>query len=356
MTSRLLCGAALLAAAGVALAAAPAGPPLTPAFATEAVPGDADDPAIWIHPRQPERSLILGTDKGGALAIFTLEGKLRTLVRDLARPNNVDVEYGFPLGGRTVDLAVLTERERSRLRAFAIDRETGELRDVSSEGLAMFGGEAGERAAPMGVALYRRPRDGAIFAVVSRKEGPAEGLLWQYRLRDDGRGRVTAAKVREFGSLVAGGEVEAVAVDDELGWLYYAEENAGVHKWPADPDAPDAGRELALFAREGYEGDREGLALWLGPDGGGYLLCTDQRKGGSLAYVYSRAGEPGRRHDHSRVLAAVPTGADDTDGLEVTSAPLGPRFPRGLMVTMNSRGRNFLAFDWRACAELLTRP
>jgi 3-phytase len=43
-------------------------------------------------------------------------------------------------------------------------------------------------------------------------------------------------------------------------------------------------------------------------------------------------------------------GADSTDGIEVTSAPLGSRFPHGLLVAMNSRGRNFLLFDWEPLA------
>ena len=34
-----------------------------PNFATQAVSHDADDPAVWVHPTRPERSLIIGTDK-----------------------------------------------------------------------------------------------------------------------------------------------------------------------------------------------------------------------------------------------------------------------------------------------------
>jgi myo-inositol-hexaphosphate 3-phosphohydrolase len=40
-------------------------------------------------------------------------------------------------------------------------------------------------------------------------------------------------------------------------------------------------------------------------------------------------------------------GADDTDGLDATAASLGPAFPEGLLVAMNSRGRNLLLYDWR---------
>lgn len=46
-------------------------------------------------------------------------------------------------------------------------------------------------------------------------------------------------------------EIEAVAVDDALGYVYYADEGDGIHKWHADPDHPEANRELAVFGRTG---------------------------------------------------------------------------------------------------------
>ena len=86
--------------------------------------GDAaDDPAIWIHPGDPALSLVLGTDKKGGLNVFDLDGRRLQIVSDGSRPNNVDVVYGFPLGGKTVDLAVAgTSREsRSGIMIWRID-------------------------------------------------------------------------------------------------------------------------------------------------------------------------------------------------------------------------------------------
>src|ERR1043166_2431563 len=51
----------------------------------------ADDPAVWIHPQQPELSLILGTDKQGGLHSYNMDGSALELVSDAAKPNNVDV-------------------------------------------------------------------------------------------------------------------------------------------------------------------------------------------------------------------------------------------------------------------------
>ncbi|MGH8246596.1 MAG: phytase, partial [Gammaproteobacteria bacterium] len=281
--------------------------------------------------------------------VFGLDGKVRQKISDLDRPNNVDVEYGLLAGGRRTDIAVLTERYKKRLRVFAIEAADGRLTEISSEtGLAVFDGQPGERAAPMGIALYRRPRDGAIFAVVGRKTGPRAGYLWQYRLENEASGKVKATKVREFGSFSGVGEIEAIAVDDALGYVYYADEGDGIHKWQADPDHPAAHRELAHFGRRGFKADREGIAIYGRPDGTGYVICTDQLPGNSEYRLFRREGKPGKPHDHSELVAVIRAGADSTDGIEATSAALGPRFPNGLLVAMNSRGRNFLVCPFRA--------
>ncbi len=325
-----------------------------PALATEPVGDDPDDPAIWVHPADAGRSLILATNKvpapRGALYAYGLDGKIRQVMDRLDRPNNVDVEYGLPLAGARADIAVVTERLQRRLRVFRILPD-GKLADVSSpEGLRVFEGCAGEQAAPMGIALYRRPRDGAVFAIVSRKEGPRQGYLWQYRLSDDGQGRVRARKVREFGSFSGQGEIEAVAVDDELGYVYYADEGDGIHKYFADPDHPEAARELAHFGREGFQGDREGIGIYGLPRGRGYIVCTDQLPGNTKYHLYRREGAPGRPRQHCELVKVFYGAAEATDGIGITSVALGPSFPRGLMVAMNSGPKNFLIYRWEDIA------
>jgi len=327
---------------------------LSPQRATDALPHDPDDPAVWINRIDPAKSLVLGTMKvaapDGALAVFGLDGKLRQLLKGADRPNNVDVEYGLDLDATPTDIAVLTERFGRRLRVYGISRDGSALRDISAGRLPIPEGAAGDEGAPIGIGLYRRPRDGAIFAIVSPKAGPRTNYLWQYRLADDGSGRVKATFVRRFGAFGGVGEVEAIAVDDELGYVYYADEAAGIHKWRADPDAPDADRELALFGATGYEQDREGIGIYALPDGKGYIVCVDQLPGESIFHVYRREGEPDRPHDHSTVLVSFKGGADGTDGLDVSSAALGSEFPDGLLVAMNSARRNFLLFRWRDIA------
>jgi 3-phytase len=329
-------------------------------YGTAQLSNDPDDPAIWVHPKDASRSLILGTMKvaspAGAIVAFGMDGQIRQVISGIDRPNNIDVEYGMPLGGRAADIAVATERLSRQLRVFRIDPAEGRLVDLG--GIPILEGQAGEAGAPMGIGLYRRGRDGAIFAIVAPKEGPREGYLWQYRLFDAGGGRVGAKFVRRFGTFSATtvreeNEIEAVAVDDALGYVYYADEADGIHKWHADPDHADAGRELAHFARTGYRGDREGIAIYAFPDGTGYIVGTDQLDEDSEYHVYPREGAPGKPHDHSREIAVLRGGADATDGIEISSSPLGPGLPNGVLIAMNSAPRNFLVFRWQDLATVV---
>ena len=329
---------------------------IRPALATAPVSDDPDDPAIWVHPSDPARSLIIGTNKvqapAGALVVFGLNGRVRQTIAGLDRPNNVDVEYGLVVGGQPTDIAVTTERLKHRLRIFKIPRDDGALTDISSGGGApVLDGETGERAEPMGIALYRRPRDGAVFAIVSPKTGPQQGYLWQYRLEDDGAGRVKATEVRRFGSFSGLKEIEAIAVDDALGYVYYADEGNGIHKWHADPDHPGAGGELAHFGQTEFAGDNEGIAVYARPDGTGYIVCTDQIDGNSHYHIYAREGGHVGPHDHAQMIKCARGGADGTDGIEITSAALGRGFPNGLMVVMNSGAKNFLVYRWEDIAN-----
>src|SRR5690554_3150395 len=154
---------------------------LKPVVVTQPLPHDTDDPAIWIHPTDASKSIIIGTDKDsdGGLYAYDLAGNIVNQVTGLRRPNNVDVAYGLPLGDTVVDVAVLTEREAGKFRVFSLPG----LNAIDNGGIPVFEGEEGEdESAPMGIALYTRPVDSAMFAIVGRKFGPTNGYLWQYRL------------------------------------------------------------------------------------------------------------------------------------------------------------------------------
>jgi 3-phytase len=324
---------------------------ITPVRVTEAVTVDSDDPAIWLHPDDPSQSLILGTDKGGFLYVFDLQGKIiaEKTVTGLGRMNNIDVEYGLMVDGVATDIAVATERPTSSLRIYRLP----EMEPIDGGGVVIFEGQEPQNR-PMGVALYKRRSDGAIFAIVSRKEGPSGAYLWQYRLHDDGSGKVVATKVREFGQFSGTGEIEAIAVDDPLGYLYYSDEGAGIRKYHADPDAPEAETELALFGETGFTQDREGISIYQIDDGTGYILVSDQQA--NEFRIFTREGGPDGPHDH-RFLKSVAVSTNESDGSEVTSAALGADFPSGLHIAM-SDDKTFHLYAWEDIAgdDLMIAP
>jgi 3-phytase len=330
--------------AAVTACAQPAGPdpdatnpPVKPRVVTQPVPHDTDDPAIWINRADPAKSLVIGTDKAtaGGLYLFDLAGKIVGQTPPLKRPNNVDIITGLVLGGKPTDIAVTTEREEQRLRVFRLP----DLAPLDKGDLVVFDGD--KTRAPMGIALYRRPGDGAYFAIVGGKSGPADGYLWQYRLEDDGTGKVKMTKVRAFGRYSGKKEIEAIAVDAELGFIYYSDEQYGVHKYRADPAAPDAAQELALFGTTGFVSDLEGISIYPQPKGAGYVLVSNQQA--DTFRIFPRGGTPGKPHDHP-LLASVRLSTHESDGSDVTAEAL-PGFPGGLFVAM-STDRTFHYYAW----------
>lgn len=339
---RMVCalvGCGLLAGCAQPVASDPdaTNPPVKPRVVTTALPHDTDDPAIWINRADPAQSRVVGTDKdaAGALYVFDLAGRIVAQTPPLKRPNNVDIVAGLMLGGKPTDIAVVTEREMQRLRVFRMP----DLAPLDKGDLGVFDGEA--TRAPMGVALYRRPTDGVVFAIVGGKSGPADGYLWQYRLDDDGTGHVKMTKVRAFGRYSGKKEIEAIAVDAELGYVYYSDEQHGVRKYRADPAAADASEELALFGTAGFAGDLEGISVYAQAGGAGYVMVSNQQA--DTFRIFARAGTLGGPHAHP-LLKSVRLSTRESDGSEVTNVTL-PGFPGGLFVAM-STDRTFHFYAW----------
>ncbi len=251
------------------------------------------------------------------------------------------------------DIAVATDRDAKKIHVFSIP----DLAPIDGGGVEAFEGEAMRR--PMGIALYRRPKDGAIFAVVSRKEGPSGSYLWQYRLEDDGSGKVKMTKVREFGewsgkNKEGEGEIEAIAVDDALSYVYYSDELFAIRKYHADPDAPQANKELAYFGTDGFARDREGISIYSLKDGTGYIIVCDQQA--NKFRIYTREGTPENPHKH-KLVRVVKLLTKRSDGSEVTNVKLNNMFASGLFVAMSDE-KTFHFYSWSDIAgnDLIIAP
>ncbi len=316
---------------------------IKPTIITQPTPNDTDDPAIWIHPQDLSQSKVIGTDKSkeGGLYMFDLNGKIVNKVEGLQRPNNVDIAYGFDLNGTKTDIAVLTERYTNKLRVFSLP----DMKPLDAGGISVFEGEKGEEERDaMGVALYTRKKDSLnaeIYAIVGRKTGPSGTYLWQYKLESTPQGTVTATVVRKFGTYSGKKEIEAIAVDDQWGYVYYADETAGIRKYYADPEKGN--QELAFFAQKDAKRDHEGIAIYKKDAKNGYILVSNQQKNTFL--VYKREGEVDNAHNH-RLIAEIPVSSIECDGADTTNFDFNNQFPKGIFVAM-SNGKVFHFYDWR---------
>jgi 3-phytase len=304
---------------------------------TQALPHDTDDPAIWINPNDAAKSIIIGTDKDtdGGLYAFDLEGKIIAKSETLKRPNNVDIAYGLIINGKKIDVAVTTERESNTIRIFSLP----DLKPIDNGGIAVFDGE--KERDPMGIALYTRASDQAVFAIVGRKSGPSGTYLWQYQLTDAGKGKIGATVVRKFGKYSGKKEIEAIAVDNELGVVYYCDEQFGIRKYNANPALND-NTELALFGQKGFKADNEGIAIYKSSATSGYILVSNQQA--NTFMVYPREGDKGNSNKYT-LIAEIPTSTVECDGADVTSLNLGGQFQKGLFVAM-SNGMTFHFYNW----------
>ncbi|MDT0606590.1 phytase [Croceitalea rosinachiae] len=308
-------------------------PPIAPDVITEFTLNDTDDPAIWVNPEDASKSIIFGTDKetNGAIYAFDLKGKIieEKTIRNIQRPNNVDIEYGFRLTDSTsTDILVFTEREKQQIRMFSIP----EMKPLDKGGFAVFeDARAFGHNLPMGIGLYKSPKDSTIYAIVGRKTGPQNGYLYQYALQSDSLG-IQTKLVRKFGSFSGQKEIEAIAVDDEEGFVYYSDEGVCIKKYYAEPSKGDM--EISCFGGEHFLEDIEGIAIANYSNGEGYLIVSNQQKG--EFNIFSRRD--------NTFVKAVNLSTSETDGCEVVTIPLNDTFSNGLFVAMNDE-KNFYFYD-----------
>lgn len=318
---------------------------LKPMVTTEVVPNDTDDPAIWVNPADSTQVIVIGTDKHektGGLYAYDMDGKIINKVVPLDRPNNVDIAYGMQIGGKKVDIAVVTERGTDKIRVFSMP----DLKPLDNGGIPVFEGET--EKSPMGISLYTKSDStgNTIYAIVGRKTAGKDNYLFQYELKDN-NGVVVGEKVRTFGQFLGGKEIEAIAVDNDLGYVYYSDEGYGIHKYYADP--AKGNEELAVFGQKDFKEDHEGIAIYKTSDSTGYIVASNQQN--NSFNIYPREGDAGNPHQYTRI-AEVPVSAIECDGADAISMPIGSKFPKGMLVAM-SNGMVFHYYDWQQFQELI---
>jgi 3-phytase len=307
----------------------------------------ADDPAIWIHPENPEKSLLIGTNKKRGLAVYDLQGR-EVFFAPLGRVNNVDVRYNFPLNGEKVDIVAASNRTNNTLSIMRIMGESGELQNIAANEIISGVDEV------YGFCLYHNKTEGRYYAIVNSKSGMVE----QWLLEAGEAGLITAALVRSF---EVGGQTEGCVADDETGLLYIGEEERGIWKYFADPDKGNDRTLVDDMSNPNLEADIEGLAIYYAEGGKGYLIASSQ--GNNSFAVYNRTGK--NEYLGSFVIAGAAGGIDgteDTDGIDVINMAMGSAFPNGFFIAQDGYNeeagviisQNFKLVAWEKIAGAFT--
>jgi 3-phytase len=295
---------------------------VVPVAETEPMPhsGDsADDPAIWVHPIDPARSTIIGTDKRGGLAVYDLDG---TQLQYLAagEMNNVDLRGGFPLGGQRVGLVVAGDRAGDNLAIYRVDAQTRQLQDVAARHMAT--------TAPYGLCMFHSGETDTFYVFVNSKEGVVE----QWELFDNGHGQVDGRKVRAF---AVGEKTEGCVADDGLGRLYIGAEDHGIWRYGAAPDDGVGWVRVDVTGLGGHlTAQVEGLTIVYGLGRDGYLIASSQ---GNNTYVVYRRDDNAYVATFAIVAGYGIEGVADTDGIDAVAVDLGPGFPEGVFVAQDGK-------------------
>ncbi len=320
--------------------------------------GDSDDPSVWINPENSGESIVIATLKDAGLVVFDLDGSIRQTItpQDILgtgaeygdiRYNNVDVLYGFRLGNETIDIAVASDRQNDTLAIFKIDPVSRQLIDITSPelsapGFTIFGVDDGEATA-YGLAGYESLISGKFFAFATQADG---NQIAQLELKADGA-TISAEVVRTLTLPLEAGEdpndfdpadyqSEAIAVDQQLGIVYVGvEDKLGIIKFAAEPKVGDSISIVRAAGSPELKPDLEGLGIYYGPNGTGYLVASSQ--GDSSYAVYDRSG-------NNPYLGSFIIGdnqalgidrANETDGLDIINVPLGSQFPFGAILVQD---------------------
>jgi myo-inositol-hexaphosphate 3-phosphohydrolase/ribosomal protein L24E len=356
-------GLVLVVAAAPFLRSASAAQPTTDATASfETTPVavktpavKTNDPAIWVNPTDPAKSLILGANDDG-LAAYDLAGvKQAQAAIPATAPamSSVDTRNNVTVAGAPASVAMSVGAGAARI--YTIDPATGKLADKTGASAMTPAWHVGSIST---VRMYQSPLTHNSYAFVMS----GNGHMVQYQLIDDAvAGKVKLQTVRGYGSTLTpttdwdlstgAGTVAApggCVADDAMKTLYVSEKGAGIWKFGAEPGDPTTGTLIdtpTTATPAGHLTDNTlGLALVKTSDTAGYLIASSPAAAATdpmadSFMVYDRA--PGNAFIRSfHVLTGAFDACDHTDGIDAAAGTFGASFTSGLFVCQDQTNRN----------------
>jgi 3-phytase len=366
---------------------------------------DPDDPAIWIHPQDPTKSLVITTLKEGGMDVYDLQGQLIQhitpkpiphIADNSARFNNVDITYGSKTLAHGEDLAVASDRYNDMLRIFTIspwrlaegkdplveitapdqdtifndDPEEVAEGDYTTYGLAVTQPKGPNDRVLVFVSqdacttlakllLVPKPHGKVGYQVLAKHNLPEtfvlpDGTTWEAAQDDDDEMS----------------QVEGIVVDDRNGVVYFGQEQVGIWKGPImntfrnlvlidkvnefgvpylrtwNPEEEEYDIELLWELDRDYgsdylSADVEGLTIYDAGRGAGYLIVSSQ--GSDQFVVYDR-----NSNDYIGNFSVIDDtekavdGVQESDGAAVTYLNLGGDFESGLLVVQDGHNTPLL--------------
>src|SRR3989339_360331 len=303
----------------------------------------ADDPSVWVNKANPADSRIIGTDKKRGICVYNLNGTERFFY-SVGRVNNIDVRYNFNLNGSLIDIVGASNRTTNTITLMKVDPDSGSLTPIHARLLASEVDEV------YGFCLYHDKAENKHYAFVNGKNG----VLEQWELFATNANLIDGKIVR---TMKVGSQTEGMVADDELGNLFVGEEEKGIWKFSAKASA-DSTRTLVQGSdtlNRNILYDMEGISLYYGSHGKGYLLASSQ--GNNSYAVLEREGNNAYQGSFSVVDGAV-DGSEETDGLDVINLSLGPDFLQGFFIAQDGYNydgdslstQNFKLVPWERIA------
>jgi len=307
----------------------------------------ADDPAIWVNPADPSKSKLICSNKESGIVLYDLQGKTVDEY-PVGKINNVDVRQNIPLNDTIrIDIAAGSNRTDNSVTIMEI-HVNGSLTNITARKIYSNFSEV------YGFCLYHDLKNDEVYAIVNNKEGMVE----QWRLFGTDSLKIDAELTRTF-QAGTGGQLEGCVGDDELGYLYIGEEDVGIWKFYAHPDSASTAIKVDNLSNPALKDDIEGLTIYYGENGKGYLIASSQ--GNNSFAVYRREGDNRYIGSFSIIDGEKIDGVSETDGIDVISIPLGSEYPSGIFIAQdgfNHEGnelinQNFKVTDWGKIAKAL---
>lgn len=285
----------------------------------------ADDMCVLENFNNPEKSLIISSDKKYGIIVYDLDG-VKLYDYEVGRINNVDIlpsrsiqnKYIVAGTNRTYNsIDIYSFNSKGELENLILRKEIPSLKDV------------------YGVTFYRDEFNTYLF--ISDKKGNVE--QWSYN-NDEVNSEIKFVRKLRFSSLV-----EGLVADESKGKIYMGQERKGIWELNASPKLEED-KKLIFKKNKYFKPDFEGLTIRDDGDGKGYLITSVQGSNGYLIIDRNslKAKMFFRIIDGNKI-----DGTTETDGIDVSSIKTS-KFPNGFFIAQDDDNdglnQNFKLVDW----------